>query len=222
MPRIYNCPDCNLTFTLGWCHDVRVNGIGSTTYLVCIKCGTQHEVTQEMGANWPEYYEKWDVTILSAPPNARESLKKELCRYLAIGFERALRIIDNLPFVIERNIPDSEAAQLQYRFEKAGAVVQMQSIEKIRNEEFRPPGQDRLFGRIASPRFPDETPKPDALQEIPIKGPREGPTGHFNLSLQSCGCCGAIGTLVAELPDTENNCPLCGNARLQLQGEWIT
>lgn len=117
-------------------------------------------------------------------------------RDLKISLVEAKQRLAGLPFVVRSGVRPEEASAIAAEYEALGVEAEVSVVKRVRNRTWDPAKPDRLL--VVEPPLSGH--QPWTWREAAVTGVRRGPHGKFEIALQACPDCGAVGTLVSEGP----------------------
>jgi ribosomal protein L7/L12 len=219
MPTDYRCKGCGLKFSVGWYHCDFSTGFGAASLAVCTRCCAQHRIDQAMNLSAAlTSVSFFDVTIENVPATSRIEVMAAVRARLRLTPHEAKRLIERLPILLGRDLPQYAAVELEAAFTSLGAIV---GCAQVRSEvrDLIPQQQDRLLASDSIARADQEL---EAVWEsVAIQGVRAGVTGVFSLDEQLCANCGAVGALTTEPERVPSACARC-RSPIEEAGGWVT
>jgi ribosomal protein L7/L12 len=217
MPVDFGCDGCGLRFSIGWYHYHSIeSGYLSSTLAVCERCGTQHRIEQALDlSTWRSSHFFFDVTIADVPSAARVPVSSRLRELRSLTPKDAIALVNSLPILLGRDLPEHRAQAFKSEYEALGAVV---TLTETREEVVPLPTQqhDRLL--VGEPNAGDVS---VAWRPLDIRGSVTALNEVFNLNEQACGHCSAVGGLVTDWTHAPQSCPQC-HSLIQQTGGWVT
>jgi len=210
MPIIYACSSCGFKTSLGWFHYQNFDsGYGSQTNLMCQECGARHVIQIGLARELlEEFYKRANVVIENIGTQPYE-VRRILREATSKNRHDADAVIASMPGIFISELSYSTAQTILEKLERLNVVAHVDITQDVEYHK------DLLFAML-----PEAS---DKLQPCEVAGDYDAETGRFDLKEQECAFCHAKGTLISELPNSENNlCPVCKKPTLSAESEWRT
>lgn len=222
MPDVFQCDSCNLSFTVGgFYYNAFGTGYGSEALLVCLQCGTQGTAQIALRYRGPKHYLLYDVSVASVPQESRVAFMKFLRSREELSLQASRDLLDALPLRLEKDVQQESVDELVATLSAIGVSAQVSESGKEDNPIFGPLLKDRLK-MAAGPEDAEEESDRETWRSVPLRGELLEPSGEFDLSLQKCRHCDAIGDFASALPEGYDKCPRCSKSTLRVSLSWIT
>lgn len=219
MPSDYQCNACNLRFSIGWFHyHVFGSGYGSSTLIVCSKCGAQHSVEHGISDRGPEFRYLCNVVITRVDPKRKLQAMQMVRNQLRLGLAEVKQALENVPLVLATEISESDVPKWRVKLGQVGLEADFPRTRQVPNLLYGPQKKDRMLCAMK----PSHTIDSQEMRPVATQGPYSGPTSAFVVGNQNCAACGTTHSLLATWPENEQVCPNCKSASLVCTGHWIT